>query len=269
MGGRAYNKLAKKLVSFECLWHMAWVDSIDPSKLAGLQATLLIRHPADGKLYVNFDHEIWQLIREARCLDRMGGLEIPESVRIVLLQVRHGVGRCVRSCAWLLFAHTTSSAPPPLQEEKFKAYYDELTHLLREYARASAKIIPVTAALLQPLLADIEYKLRPGMITLTWSSMNIDAYKQTVRQVLRRFDAMVTNVNDIIESRIEKNLRVVSKVLLVSMPSKSTFRYVRAGLVAPGACPFLCDLCDLCTLRDLCTLCAQPRRVCPQTRTAH
>jgi dynein heavy chain len=39
---------------------------------AGLQATLIIRHPDDGKLYVNFDQEIMQLIREAKCLDRMG-----------------------------------------------------------------------------------------------------------------------------------------------------------------------------------------------------
>lgn len=38
----------------------------------GLQATLIIRHPDDSKLYVNFDPEILQLIREAKCLDRLG-----------------------------------------------------------------------------------------------------------------------------------------------------------------------------------------------------
>lgn len=43
-----------------------------PQAKAGLQATLIIRHPDDGKLYVNFDQEIMQLIREAKCLDRMG-----------------------------------------------------------------------------------------------------------------------------------------------------------------------------------------------------
>ena len=61
---------------------------MDAHKLEGLQATLLVRHPDDGRVYVNFDHEIWQLIREARCMDRMGGgLELPESVKLVLLQV--------------------------------------------------------------------------------------------------------------------------------------------------------------------------------------
>lgn len=50
------------------------------------QATLIIRHPDDGKLYVNFDQEILQLIREAKILDRMG-IEIPESAKIALFQV--------------------------------------------------------------------------------------------------------------------------------------------------------------------------------------
>merc|ERR1719199_2158423 len=98
---RTYNKVAKTLVAFEYLWYQAWVQSIDQAK-AGLQATLIIRHPDDSKLYVNFDQEILQLIREAKCLDRMG-IEIPESARIVLLQ-----------------------------EDKFKTYYNELLYALNE-----------------------------------------------------------------------------------------------------------------------------------------
>lgn len=47
---------------------------------------MIIRHPDDGKLYVNFDQEILQLIREAKILDRMG-IEIPEAAKIALFQV--------------------------------------------------------------------------------------------------------------------------------------------------------------------------------------
>ena len=81
---RVYNKVARMLVAFEYLWFQAWVQSIEQAK-SGLQATLIIRHPDDGKLYVNFDREIMQLIREAKCLERMG-IEIPTDARIVLLQ---------------------------------------------------------------------------------------------------------------------------------------------------------------------------------------
>ena len=89
-----HESLAKTLVAFEFLWYKAWVQAIDQAK-TGLQATLIIRHPEDNKLYVNFDHEILQLIREAKCLDRMR-IEIPESSKIVLFQVRQ-----LNCCYWL------------------------------------------------------------------------------------------------------------------------------------------------------------------------
>lgn len=189
---KMYNRIARTLVAYEYLWYNAWVESIETAK-AGLQATLIIRHPEDGNLYVNFDAEILQLIREAKCLDRLG-VAIPESAKIVLLQ-----------------------------EDKFKGYFNDLSYALREYARITSKVIPVTAPLLKPSLHDMEYKLRPGMITLTWTSMNIDAYKAHVHAGLHRLEELIKNVNDIIENRIEKNLRVVSKTLLVNLPPDRSF----------------------------------------------
>ena len=189
---RTYNRVARTLVAFEYLWYQAWVDSVDTAK-GGLQATLIVRHPDDGKLYVNFDAEVLQLIREAKCLDRMG-IDIPESAKTVLLQ-----------------------------EDKFKSYYSQLSHALQEYARITARIIPVTAQLLRPAVHDLEYKLRPGMVTLTWTSMNIDSYIAHVHAGLRRLDELVSNVNDIIENRVESNLRVVSQTCLLNLPADAAF----------------------------------------------
>ncbi|KAJ1453032.1 dynein heavy chain, N-terminal region 1-domain-containing protein [Pelagophyceae sp. CCMP2097] len=189
---RMYNKLARTLVAFEYLWHQAWVQSIDSAK-SGLQATLIIRHPEDQKLYVNFDMELLQLIREAKCLDRMGA-EIPEAAKIVLFQ-----------------------------EEKLKSYYNDLHWGLDEYDRIVTMVIPVTAMVLRPHFNDMEYELRPGMITLTWTSMNIDSYKLHVHRGLRKLEQLVQNINDIIEHRVEKNLKVVSRTLLVDLPENQSF----------------------------------------------
>lgn len=46
------------------------------------------------------------------------------------------------------------------------------------------------------------------MITLTWTSLNIDAYKQSVHAGLHRLEELIRNVNDIIENRVEQNLKV-------------------------------------------------------------
>ena len=116
---KTYNKVARTLVAFEYLWYEAWVKSVEAAK-AGLQATLIIRHPDTGKLYVNFDREILQLIREAKCLARIG-VTVPESAQIVLLQ-----------------------------EEKFKTYYNELKYALDEYERVTSLIVPVVAKVRTP-----------------------------------------------------------------------------------------------------------------------
>ncbi|TMW55127.1 hypothetical protein Poli38472_013889 [Pythium oligandrum] len=189
---KTYNKVARTLVAFEYLWYEAWCRSVETAK-AGLHATLIIRHPETGKLYVNFDKEILQLIREAKCLDRMG-IEVPENARMVMLQ-----------------------------EDKFKFYYNDLSYTLKEYDRVTSRIIPVTAPLLVPHLDDLQLKLRPGMITLTWTSMNIDAYKIQVHHGLQRLEELITNVLDIIENRIEKNLKVVAKASLVHLPTDQSF----------------------------------------------
>ena len=189
---KMYNKVARTLVAFEYLWYQAWVQSIDTAK-AGLQATLIIRHPDDNKLYVNFDQEILQLIREAKCLDRMG-IEIPENAKIVLLQ-----------------------------EDKFKSYYNDLAYALKEYTRVIGRVMPKTKQLLKPHIDDMEYKLRPGMITLTWTSMNIDAYKHHIHTGLQRLEELVNNINDIIENRIDKNLRTVTQMMLVDLPADKSF----------------------------------------------
>ena len=56
------------------------------------------------------------------------------------------------------------------------------------------------------------------MITLTWTSMNIDSFVQHVTKKLEIFEDLVNNVNDIVENRVEKSLKEVSKSLLVDLP---------------------------------------------------
>ena len=86
---RTYNKVARTLIAFEYLWYEAWCKSVSNAS-AGLQATLIIRHPETRQLFVNFDPQVLQLIREAKCLTRMN-VDIPEDAKMILAQVHHRV----------------------------------------------------------------------------------------------------------------------------------------------------------------------------------
>ncbi|PFH32514.1 putative dynein gamma chain, flagellar outer arm [Besnoitia besnoiti] len=185
---RLYNKVAATLLEFELLWYQTWKDSI-PAARAHLQATLLARHETTGKLFVNFSPQIVQLIRETKALDRLR-LNLPEDAKLVLLR-----------------------------EKKLKNYFQDFTHVLEEYRRISSMIRPITAALLQPHLNSVEKLLKPGETTLTWISMNIESYLQSLYAGLAKLEQLVVTVNDIVENRIDGNLQALSRVMIVQLPA--------------------------------------------------
>ena len=92
-----------------------------------------------------------------------------------------------------------------MQEEKFKTFYSQLNLALA--------VIPVTAMILRPHFKDMEWKLRPGMTTRTL--LNIDPYINHVHSGLKKLQELVICINDIIKNRVEKNLKIASKTLLV------------------------------------------------------
>lgn len=76
--------MAETLVEYELRWHQAWIESVEAT-IQGLNCNLISRHTQSGKLSVNFDPSIAQLIREAKIMDRMD-MDIPECCRIVFLR---------------------------------------------------------------------------------------------------------------------------------------------------------------------------------------
>ena len=192
---KTYNKVARALIEFETLWYQAWLQSVDACK-AGLQATLLVKHPESGKLLVNFDKQIMQLMRETKHLQRFGGIDVPEAAKMVLLQ-----------------------------EEKFKYYYNELSYAVKQYDNVTSSVPKVLESLLKPHMEDLEKKLLPGMYILTWTSMNIDGYLHQVHQRIERFGELIQELNDCMDARMDKNLKDVSKTLCVDLPEDESVTF--------------------------------------------
>lgn len=52
--------------------------------------------------------------------------------------------------------------------------------------------------------------------------MNIDAFLDHVHVGLAKLDMLIVNINDIMENRIENNLKLLSKTVLVDLPQESS-----------------------------------------------
>ena len=184
---KVYNKIARTVVEFEALWELAWVRGIEAAK-SGLQSTLLVRHPTTEKLYVNFDHQILELMKEAKCLRRLGH-EIPESAKMVLMM-----------------------------EDKYKHHYNLLSYALVEYERVMANVPELLMNLLKPHIAELTAVINPGLVTLTWTSMNISAFLQRFHSEMLRFNELVDKLKDIMANRLVRNQKTIAELPLVDMP---------------------------------------------------
>ncbi|CAM9329690.1 unnamed protein product, partial [Laminaria digitata] len=47
----------------------------------------------------------------------------------------------------------------------------------------------------------LEACLRPGWMVLTWTSMNISGYLESVHQGLRKLEELIVKANDIVDNR--------------------------------------------------------------------
>lgn len=110
-----------------------------------------------------------------------------------------------------------------VQEDKLKSYYNQLSFALKEYDRVTDLVPPIIKSLLQPHLNDLDAKLQSGMMLLSWQSMNIDSFLQRIHSGLSRFEELVRKLSDMIEHRIEGNLKSISKTLLVELPTDQSF----------------------------------------------
>ena len=64
------------------------------------------------------------------------------------------------------------------------------------------------------------------MVALTWMSMNLESYLKQVWESLADLEQLISSINDIMESLVDANLRLVSRALLANLPE------VGAGLGA-------------------------------------
>ncbi|XP_059138117.1 LOW QUALITY PROTEIN: dynein axonemal heavy chain 8 [Peromyscus eremicus] len=190
---RQYNKISYVLVEFEVVYHTAWVKEISQLQYA-LQATLFVRHPETGKLLVNFDPKILEVVRETKCMIKMK-LEVPEQAKKLLKL-----------------------------ESKLKADKLYLQGLLQYYDDLCQEVPSVFVNLMTPKMKKVESVLRQGLTILTWSSLMLESFFHEVESVLDMFNQLLKKVNDLCEMHIDTVLKEIAKTLLISLSDSGATR---------------------------------------------
>ncbi|KAM6184114.1 dynein axonemal heavy chain 8 isoform 2-T2 [Erethizon dorsatum] len=190
---RQYNRISFVLVEFEVVYHMAWVKEISQLQYA-LQATLFVRHPETGKLLVNFDPKILEIVRETKCMIKMK-LDVPEQAKRLLKL-----------------------------ESKLKADKLYLQGLLQYYDDLCQEVPSVFVNLMTPKVKKVESVLRQGLTILTWSSLTLESFFQEVESVLGMFNQLLKKVSDLCEMNIDAVLKEIAKTVLISLPESGATR---------------------------------------------
>ncbi|XP_047590735.1 dynein axonemal heavy chain 8 isoform X1 [Lutra lutra] len=184
---RQYNKISYVLVEFEVVYHTAWVREISQLQYA-LQATLFVRHPETGKLLVNFDPKILEVVRETKCMIKMK-LDVPEQAKKLLKL-----------------------------ESKLKADKLHLQGLLQYYEDLCQEVPSVFVNLMTPKMKKVESVLRQGLTILTWSSLTLETFFKEVDSVLNMFNQLLKKISDLCEMHIDTVLKEIAKTVLISLP---------------------------------------------------
>ncbi|ELU05307.1 hypothetical protein CAPTEDRAFT_162628 [Capitella teleta] len=184
---RNYNKMAAVLMEYELLYHRSWFRAVESAR-SGLTASLLVRHPETKVLYVNFDPQILELIQEAKYLLKLN-LSIPESALYL----------CKK-------------------EDKVKEVRVALGEMLLDYERVKNDIPTCLVPLMKPFIDRVEEALSPGLVALSWSSLNADDYLENIYKVMGELERLNRRCNDILDCRIEAVLEEMSLTPLCDLP---------------------------------------------------
>ena len=63
------------------LFHRGWFRAVETAK-SGMNASLLVRHPDNEKLFVNFDPQVFELVAESKYMRKLN-LEIPDAALVL------------------------------------------------------------------------------------------------------------------------------------------------------------------------------------------
>lgn len=108
-----------------------------------------------------------------------------------------------------------------------KQFKQKLEYVLEDYYSIKSSLDPAILPLMGAHLAVVVRSFLPGWTTLTWSTMNIDAFLHRVEGSVATFKAMVTSVMEILKEKVYGSLDAIRKMSLFDADLAASRMWVR------------------------------------------
>ncbi|TPX37396.1 hypothetical protein SeMB42_g06902, partial [Synchytrium endobioticum] len=206
---RHYKMVANEMRSYEKKLYAEWTQTVETMSLHYLKGHVLARVVAlpnavvvaihltqnlqgldsglTEHLRVNFQPELRDMIRETKCLDRMG-FEVPEAAMNVALQ-----------------------------EEKYYNYVESLSAMLTAYHDVIDVLEPAELRLLQNHLQELRRALNPGLTRLNWNSLGIPDFISRCNMEINKFSSIVNQIRKN-SGNISQIVDLIGRTMLVREP---------------------------------------------------
>ena len=95
------------------------------------------------------------------------------------------------------------------QEQRLKKYKQSLELVLHDYYSVCSAVPGPLRRLLAPHMESVLHYLQPGVSTLNWSSVNIDAYLHQVHSANARLREVVHSVKTVVHDEVQLHHSVI------------------------------------------------------------
>ena len=164
---KTYVQVAKLMKEYSVDLYEKWKQDVNTHTIDYLKANILGREktPDGTRCFVNFDNNLFQIIQEAKYLDRLG-YDVPGiALRVTLL------------------------------DEKYHDFVENLKSMLAKYHETLAVVEPPERAILGDHIAQLEAAIEPGWKTLNWNSLGIKEYINKALGAIGEFHAMSKEIH--------------------------------------------------------------------------
>lgn len=128
---------------------------------------------------VNFDWEVFEVIREAELMEQLG-FELPATIRDV-----------------------------GIQKNRLRTDIDAIEKIIDRYNDVLETLDKADVQLLKQTLQDVEKHIQPGVTRFNWNSMSISDYAANCNRILKNLDSTINQVEQIkkeLDNRINSEL---------------------------------------------------------------